>query len=40
MKESNTVRVVRSGRCEGRDIKRLFAMLLRQYGNVSVAEVK
>ncbi len=40
MGDSTTPRVVRSGRCEGRDIKPLFAMLLRQYGNVSVKEVK
>jgi len=38
--DSTTPRLVRAGRCEGRDIERLFQMLLRQYGNVSVAEVK
>jgi hypothetical protein len=37
---STTPRLVRTARCEGADIKRLFAMLLRQYGNVSIAEVK
>lgn len=36
----NDKRVVRSGRCEGKDIKPLFQMLLRQFGNVSIGEVK
>jgi hypothetical protein len=38
--KSTTTRIVFSARCEGADIKRLFAMLLRQYGNVSIAEVR
>ena len=33
-------RVVIKGRCQGQDIKRWFAILLRHYGNVSIAEVK
>jgi len=37
---SSTPRLVRKAECEGKDIKPLFAILLRQYGNVSVAEVK
>jgi hypothetical protein len=37
---STTPRLVFSARCEGADIKPLFAMLLRQYGSVSIAEVK
>ncbi len=37
---STTPRLVHAGRCEGRDIKALFATLLRQYGNISIAEVK
>ncbi len=39
-KDSTTPRLVVSGRCEGRDIGRLFAILLRHHGNVSIAEVK
>ncbi len=35
----NTPRLVFSGHCEGADIKRLFAILLRHHGNVSIAEV-
>jgi len=38
--QSNTPRVVRAGYCAGCDIKPLFAMLLRQFGNVSIAEVR
>jgi len=37
---STTARLVFSGRCEGADIKRLFAILLRHHGNVSIVEVK
>jgi hypothetical protein len=37
---STTPRLVFSGRCEGADIKRLFAILLRHHGNVSIAEVR
>ena len=37
---STTPRLVRAGCCKGADIRRLFAMLLHQYGNVSIAEVK
>ena len=37
--DSNTPRLVFSARCQGADIKRLFAILLRQYGNVSIGEV-
>jgi prophage DNA circulation protein len=36
---STTPRLVKSGRCEGRDIKPMFQMLLRHYGNVSIQEV-
>jgi hypothetical protein len=39
-KDSNTLRLVVSGRCEGEDIARLFAILLRHHGNVSIAEVR
>jgi hypothetical protein len=39
-KDSNTPRLVVSGHCEGRDVARLFAILLRDRGNVSVAEVR
>jgi len=38
--DSTTPRLVKSGRCEGADIKRLFAILLSVHGNVSIAEVK
>ena len=38
--DSTTPRLVRSGHCKGADIKRWFAILLRHYGNVSIAEVK
>jgi len=38
--DSTTPRLVVSGHCEGADVKRLFAILLRHYGNVSIAEVK
>jgi len=37
---STTPRLVRAGRCQGADLKAFFAMLLRQYGNISIAEVK
>lgn len=37
---STTPRLVFKGRCKGEDIARWFAILLRQYGNVRVAEVK
>jgi len=37
-KDSSTPRLVVSGRCEGADIARLFAILLRDRGNVSIAE--
>lgn len=37
--DSTTPRLVFKGRCQGADIKRLFAILLRQHGNVSIAEV-
>ena len=40
LSNSTTPRVVFKGRCEGADIKRWFAMLLRHHGNVSIAEVK
>lgn len=33
-------RLVIKGHCEGADIKRLFAILLRHHGNVSIAEVR
>jgi hypothetical protein len=39
-KDSNTPRLVVSGHCEGEDIKRLFEILLRDRGNVSIAEVR
>ena len=38
--DSTTPRLVISGRCEGADLKRWFAILLRHYGNVSIAEVR
>ena len=38
--DSTTPRVVISGRCEGQDIKRWFAILLSVHGNVSIAEVR
>ena len=37
---STTPKLVFSARCEGKDIKRLFAILLSVHGNVSIAEVK
>ena len=40
MQVNSTTRLVISGRCQGADIKRWFAILLRQYGNVSIGEVK
>ena len=39
-RNSTTPRIVFKGRCQGADIKRWFAILLRQCGNVSIAEVK
>jgi len=35
-----TPRVVIKGRCQGADLRRWFAILLRHHGNVSIAEVK
>lgn len=37
---STTPRVVVSGRCQGADLKRWFAILLRHHGNVGIGEVK
>ena len=36
---SNTPRLVFSGRCEGADLKRWFAILLSVHGNIKVGEV-
>lgn len=35
-----TPRLVIKGRCKGEDVARWFAILLRQYGNVSIEKVR
>ena len=37
---STTPHLVFNGRCQGADIRRWFAILLRQYGNIPIMEVK
>ena len=39
-KNLTTSRLIISGHCNGASLSGVFAILLRQYGNVSIAEVK